>query len=321
MSLRPWCSARLVTILGRVRGARMVVARLVALRRSWPGAAAVTTRPRRSDSAAALAVPWVDPDGDTPIVGALSVNPSDSTLFMSTNTGLFRIAPGASKPEKVTGTLTTPSGSGEVSEALVVRFAGPDEMLASGHPAAGGSLPTALGLIRSEDAGKTWTSVSELGNADFHAIETSGDTIAAALFGQAQVLVSVNDGKTWSTRAAPMPLVALEVDPGDAERWIASTERGTFGSDDGGETWRQRDAIPNVRFSWPESGQLYRVDPGGPVKVSTDGGHRWEDRGSTGGEPQAMTVDDEGKIYVATIDGTLTVSDDGETFSEQVAGG
>jgi photosystem II stability/assembly factor-like uncharacterized protein len=209
-----------------------------------------------------------------------------------------------------------------VSEALVTRFVGPDELLGSGHPAAGGSLPSALGLIRSEDAGKTWTSVSELGNADFHAIETSGDAIVAALFGQAQVLMSVNDGKSWTTRAAPMPLIALEVDPGDAARWIASTERGTFGSGDGGKTWRQRDAIPNVRFSWPESGQLYRIDPGGPVKVSADGGEKWEDRGSTGGEPQALTADADGKVYVALIDGTVTVSSDGgRTFTEQVAGG
>jgi hypothetical protein len=274
------------------------------------------------DPAAGLAVPWVDPDGDAPIVGAVTVNPADSTLFMSTNTGLFRLAPGASEPEKVIGTLKTPSGSGKVSDALVTRFVGPDELLGSGHPAAGGTLPSALGLIRSEDAGKTWTPVSELGNADFHAIETSGDTIAAALFGQAQVLVSVNGGKSWSTRAAPMPLIALEVDPGDAARWIASTERGTFGSDDAGRTWRQRDAIPNVRFSWPESGQLYRIDPGGPVKVSADGGQTWEDRGTTGGEPQALTVDDDGTVYVALIDGTVTVSSDGgRTFKAQVAGG
>jgi hypothetical protein len=272
--------------------------------------------------AADLAVPWVDPDGDAPIVGAVTVNPADSTLFMSTNTGLFRLAPGASKPERVVGTLKTPSGSGKVSEALVTRFVGPDELLGSGHPAAGGTLPSALGLMRSEDAGKTWTSVSELGNADFHSIETSGDTIAAALFGQAQVLVSVDDGTSWKTRAAPMPLIALEVDPDDAARWIASTERGTFGSADGGRTWRQRDAIPNVRFSWPQSDRLYRIDPGGPVKVSADGGEKWEDRGTTGGEPQAITVGDDGTVYVALLDGTVTVSSDGgETFEEQVAGG
>ena len=274
------------------------------------------------DAGSQLAVPWVDPDGDPPIVGSLSINPADSTLFMGTNTGLFRIPEGASEPEKVTGTLETPEGSGKVSESLVVRFVGPDELLASGHPSEGEALPTALGLIRSEDAGRTWTSVSELGTADFHAIEPSGDDLVAALFQQSQVLVSSDEGRTWEPRAAPMPLVSLEVDPEDARRWIGATERGIFTSTDGGETWRQTDPTPNVRFAWAESGELYRIDPGGPLKVSTDGGESWEDRGSTGGEPQAMTVGDDGTIYVALIDGTLKVSDDGgETFTDQIEGG
>ena len=274
------------------------------------------------DAGSQLAVPWVDPDGDPPIVGSLSINPADSTLFMGTNTGLFRIPEGASEPEKVTGTLETPEGSGKVSESLVVRFVGPDELLASGHPSEGEALPPALGLIRSEDAGRTWTSVSELGTADFHAIEPAGDRIVAALFQQSQVLVSGDGGKTWETRAAPMPLVSLEVDPDDPNRWIGATERGIFTSTDGGETWRQTDPTPNVRFAWAESGELYRIDPGGPLKVSTDGGESWEDRGSTGGEPQAMTVGDDGTIYVALIDGTLKVSEDGgETFTDQIEGG
>jgi hypothetical protein len=269
-----------------------------------------------------LAVPWVDPDGDPPIIGSLTVNPADSTLYMATNTGLFRIPEGASKPEKITGTLKTPDGDGKVSESLVVRFDGPDELLGSGHPAAGEALPPALGLIRSEDAGKTWSSVSELGTADFHAIEPAGDDLVAALFQQAQVLVSGDDGKKWETKAAPMPLVSLEVDPDDPQRWIGATERGIFISTDGGGSWRQHDPTPNVRFAWADSGELYRVDPGGPVKVSTDGGESWEDRGSTGGEPQAMTAGEDGKVYVALIDGTLKVSDDGgETFTDQIKGG
>jgi hypothetical protein len=275
-----------------------------------------------TDPASELAVPWVDPDGDAPIVGSLTVNPADSTLYMGTNTGLFRIPEGASKPEKLVGTLNTPDGSGKVSEALVVRFLGPDRLLGSGHPAAGAALPPALGLIRSDDAGKTWSSVSELGTADFHAIEPAGDEIVAALFQQSQVLVSDDDGRTWATRSAPMPLVALEVDPDDPRRWIGATERGIFVSEDSGKTWRQRDPTPNVRLAWADSGDLYRIDPGGPVKVSTDGGQRWQDRGSTGGEPQAMTVGDDGTVYVALIDGTLKVSDDGgRTFTDQVRGG
>jgi hypothetical protein len=272
--------------------------------------------------ASELAVPWVDPDGDVPIVGSLSVNPADSTLYMGTNTGLFQVPEGASKPEKIVGTLKTPDGSGEVSEALVVRFVGPDELLGSGHPAAGAALPPALGLIRSDDAGKTWSPVSEMGTADFHAIEPAGDQIVAALFQQAQILVSGDDGRTWATRAAPLPLVSLEVSPDDPQRWIGATERGIFVSEDGGKTWRERDPTPNVRLAWADGGELYRVDPGGPVKASTDGGERWEDRGSTGGEPQAMTVGPDGKVYVALIDGTLKVSGDGgQTFTDQVKGG
>ena len=272
--------------------------------------------------ASELAVPWVDPDGDVPIVGSLTVNPADSTLYMSTNTGLFKIPEGASKPEKLVGTLKTPDGDGDVSEALVVRFVGPVEMLGSGHPAAGAALPPALGLIRSEDAGKTWSPVSELGTADFHAIEPSGDEIVGALFQQPQVLVSTDEGKTWQTRTAPLPLISIEVNPDDPKRWVGATERGIFVSEDGGETWRERDPTPNVRFAWADSGELYRVDPGGPVKVSTDGGEAWEDRGTTGGEPQAITVGEDGTVYVALIDGTLKVSEDGgKTFTDQVKGG
>ena len=66
--------------------------------------------------------------------------------------------------------------------------------------------------------------------------------------------------------------------------------------------------------------ELYRIDPGGPVKVSTDGGETWEDRGTTGGEPQAMTADGE-TLYVALIDGTVKRSTDGgQTFTDLVKG-
>jgi hypothetical protein len=165
-----------------------------------------------STDAAELAVPWIDPDGDPPIVGGLTVNPADGTLLMTTNTGIFRVEQDAEKPEAFTGMLDTPDGSGKLSAALVTRFVEPDTLLGSGHPASGESLPAALGLIRSEDAGKTWSSVSELGKSDFHAIETSGKTIVGALFGQPQVLVSQDDGRTWTSKAAPLPIVAMEVD-------------------------------------------------------------------------------------------------------------
>jgi photosystem II stability/assembly factor-like uncharacterized protein len=164
--------------------------------------------------------------------------------------------------------------------------------------------------------------VSELGTSDFHALELSSGRIVGALFGQSQVLVSSDDGRTWEGRAAPMPLVDLAVDPQNPDRWVGSAEQGLFVSDDGGQTWRQHEPIPNIRLAWQPGGDLYRVDPGGPIKVSSDAGQSWQERGSTGGEPHAMAVEEDGTIYVALLDGTVKVSDDGgETFTDRVRGG
>lgn len=270
---------------------------------------------------AGLAVPWVNPDGEPPYIGSLDVNPADSAIYMGTNTGLFRILEGAQEPEKITGELSTPDGAGQISESLIAKFTGPDTVLGSGHPSEGAALPPVLGLIRSEDGGRTWTSVSELGTADFHALELSGERLIGALFGQSQVLVSDDEGRTWEARTAPMPLVDLEVDPANADHWIGTTERGIFLSTDAGETWRQRDPTPNVRVAWEEEGELYRIDPGGYLKASADGGETWEDRGSTGGEPHALTVAGD-TIYAALLDGTVKASEDGgATFTDRVSGG
>ena len=271
---------------------------------------------------AGLAVPWIDPSGEPPYIGSLSVNPADGEeLYLGTNTGLFRIPPGG-KPEKVTGSLRTPDGEGRISESLVANFTAPDTLIASGHPAEGQALPPALGLIRSEDGGRTWASVSELGSADFHALERSHERLVGALYGQAQILVSEDEGETWETRTAPTALVDLEVDPTDPDRWVGTTERGIFLSEDAGGSWRARDPTPNVRLAWAEEGELFRIDPGGAVKVSGDGGASWEDRGSTGGEPHALEVGEDGTLYAARFDGSVLASEDGgRTFETLVEGG
>ncbi|MGH2946012.1 MAG: WD40/YVTN/BNR-like repeat-containing protein [Solirubrobacteraceae bacterium] len=259
-----------------------------------------------------LRVPWLDPDGVTPIVGSVDVNPADESIWLSTNTGMFRVARGSDRPERVTGNLTTDQGSGEISPELVIRFRGPDELIASGHPPAGSALPPALGLIASDDAGRTWNGVSEVGRSDFHAIQTArGDVVVAGLFGEAAISVSRDGGRTFETRTPPEPLIDLEVDPGNPQRLIGSNAAGLIGSTDGGESWRQREPVPNVRFSWPASDALFRIEPGGPVKFSSDGGETWEDRGSTGGEPQALFARDAEQLHVVLLDGTIKASEDG----------
>jgi hypothetical protein len=274
----------------------------------------------QTTDAADLRVPWVDPDGVSPIVGSVDVNPADDSLWFSTNTGLFRVGSGSGRPERVTGRLTTDSGSGDISEQLVIRFRGPDDLLASGHPPEGAALPPELGMIASGDAGRTWSGLAEVGQADFHAIQLSRDAIVAGHFGEPRVGVSTDGGRSFEDRTPPAPLVDLEVHPDDPSRWIASTAEGVVGSEDQGRSWRDLEPVPNVRFAWPAGDTLLRVDPGGAVKASTDGGRSWEDRGSTGGEPQAMFAASGQRVFVALIDGTIKESGDGgRTWTDRVA--
>jgi photosystem II stability/assembly factor-like uncharacterized protein len=193
-----------------------------------------------------------------------------------------------------------------------VHFTGPDALLGSGHPPPGDTdLPPLLELIRSTDAGRTWTSVSQLNEADFHAIERSEDLLVGSQFGQSQILVSRDDGRTWASRAAPGAFVDLELDPCDPDRWIASSDDGMYRTRDEGRTWRAIDPTPHSRFAWPAPGALYRLDPGGPLKVSTDGGDAWQDRGSTGGEPQALVAANRDTLFALLLDGTVKRSQDG----------
>jgi hypothetical protein len=273
----------------------------------------------RASDPASLRTPWIDPDGVTPIVGSLDVNPRDGSLWLATNTGLWRVGSGADRPERVTGTLESDQGSDDISAQLVVRFTGADRAVGSGHPPSDSSLPPALGLIETSDAARTWSSVSGLGRGDYHAMQLSGDVIVGAVFGEAAVNVSRDGGRTFELRVTPAPLVDLEVDPEDPARWVASTQSGLIVSGDEGRSWRQRDPVPNIRFTWPVPDTLYRVDPGGPVKVSRDGGRTWEDRGSTGGEPQALFASAPNHLYALLLDGTLKESQDGgATWTDRV---
>lgn len=269
-------------------------------------------------ASAAAAAPWIDPKGEEPLVGSIAVDPADGRVFLTTNRGLYRVREGQ-KPERIQGRLTVPGGGGPVSEQLVVGFAGPEEMLGSGHPPPDAGLPEMLGLMRSTDGGRTWASVSELGGADFHVLERAQDVLIGGLYGEAQVLVSNNGGRLWTTRVAPGPTTDLAADPNDGSRWVAGTTNGLFTSDDEGRSWRQRDPVVGCYLAWPATEALYRADTGGAVLRSGDGGLTWEAAGELGGEPAALTAAGPEDLYAALADGTVTRSrDGGRTWSPVV---
>jgi hypothetical protein len=245
-------------------------------------------------------------------IGSLAVDPADGTLVIGTGLGLFRAPKGASKAQRVVGELTTPDGTGPVSSNLVVRFAGPGDLLGSGHPEGSGSgLPENLGLIRSGDAADTWESVSELGDADFHILQARGDRVVAVRAEEVDIQVSTDGGSSFESRTPPDTPLDVAFDPEDPKRMVVATKRGTFTSGDEGSSWRPRDPIPSDQLAWAAPDALYRSDPGGLIKVSADGGATWEDRGNVGLSVNELAADEDGALYASVPGGEVHRSTDG----------
>jgi hypothetical protein len=244
-----------------------------------------------------------------PAINSVTVDPGDGTMMIGSGPSLFRVAPGAKEAERLAGKLSAPQGEGTVSGNLVVRFAGPGDLLASGHPQ-DGPLPENLGLIRSSDHGETWKSV-EGPEADYHELEIAGKAILGVNAESPDIQVSRDGGRTWESRTPPSAPIDVVVDPGDAQHWAVSTEQGTFFSSDGGGSWRPRDTTFGARLIWPEKDALYSIDRNGAVRVSPDGGRSWDERGKVGGLPSEVAAGREKELLAAVVGGKIRRSRDG----------
>ena len=256
--------------------------------------------------------------GGSPFIGSLAVDPADGTLLIGTGAGLYRLRPGRTRAQRFDGELTTPDGSGRISSNLVLRFSGPGTLVASGHPAPGSALPENLGLITSKDGGATWKPVSLLGDADLHALDVRGSVVVGQPAEEARLLVSRDGGRSFRERTAPGVALDVDVDPSKPDRIAITTDEGVFVSSNAGGNWRQRDVLSGpAHLAWSPRGPLFRIEAGGAVRVSEDGGGTWHERGNAGGSPTTVTIDRRNRLYAA-LPGAIIVrsSDGGRTFSK-----
>jgi photosystem II stability/assembly factor-like uncharacterized protein len=201
---------------------------------------------------------------------------------------------------------------------------GPDRFLGSGHPDSRENLPPFLGLIRSDDAGRTWEPISLLGEADFHVLESSGDLVYG--YGsdwktrEQRLLVSADAGENWKERPLPEAasdqlteesLRSIAIDPGNPSAILASGQQALWRSSDQGRQWSFLAAESGL-LAWSQSGALYLVTDDGEVSRSDDRGRSWEPVGSVGGAPAAFEASD-GDLLAALHDGTIKLSSDGGT--------
>jgi len=254
-------------------------------------------------------VPFADPG---PIhVHGLGINPADGSLFIATNTGLFRVGKDSRKAVRV---------AGHYQDTMGFSIVGPNRFIGSGHPdineARKTGLPPLLGLIESTDAGETWTPISLLGDADFHVLRSTGKHVYGYDATNDRILASSDEGASWKQldKPAPAQIVDLAPDPSDPQRLVATTiggvKQGTFASQNGGQNWKRLNYAVGL-MAWPAEERLYLIDDMGKVLASGTGGRTWTTRGEVGGQPAALLAVGKADLYAALHDGTIKHSTDG----------
>ncbi|MBA3264172.1 MAG: hypothetical protein H0T69_17230 [Thermoleophilaceae bacterium] len=243
-------------------------------------------------------------------IHGLGVNPTDGSLYIATHTGLFRSLRGQATAARV----------GE-TEQDVMGFSvlGRDTFLGSGHPGPLQGGPSNLGLIRSDNAGGAWKSVSLMGEADFHVLRSKDNMIYGFNASSGTFMVTSDGGRGWDERETPGAMVDLAIDPEDPAHVVASTEEGLVDSTDAGRTWENLVEGKVALLTWPARDRLYSVDGNGDVQLSRDSGRRWRARGSIGGQPAAFASGGT-DLYAALTDASVKRSaDGGATWRNRVA--
>ena len=187
-------------------------------------------------------------------------------------------------------------------------------LIASGHP--GRNTPADLGtpnlgIIRSTDRAATWLPVALTGEKDFHALTAGPDgTIYGLATDGAEVLLSTDQGDTWSPSGASLIAVSLAVDA--MNRIVAATPDGVQVSTDSAASFAPWPDAPLLFMlnSSPDHQRLVGVGSGGKIWVSTAGATEWTETGTVHGTPQAIAITNDGGMLIVDDSGLILVSAD-----------
>ena len=228
----------------------------------------------------------------------------DGQVLAAAHNGLWNV--GAGKATRV----------GDVRDDLMgFTAAGAGRYLASGHPARPGSGPPHLGLTQSVDQGLTWKNVSLPGQADFHALAVSGNSVYG--YDSGRLLASADGGVTWQEDPIDAEVLSLAMRSGDEQSVLAGTSDGVKLRTRG--RWKTLLRGQPALVSWPSRSKMIAVAVDGEISVSADDGKRWKQSGAAPGPPVAA-YSDSSSLIVASEDGSISKStNDGATWSSVLA--
>ncbi|MET9686596.1 F510_1955 family glycosylhydrolase [Streptomyces coeruleorubidus] len=236
-------------------------------------------------------------------IHGLGMDPADQRLYVATHQGVY--TPDAKGKPTLVGDST--------DDYMGFTVAGARTFYASGHPTTGRNK----GLIKSTDAGQSWTSLSLSGESDFHALDYAHGTVYG-YDSTGGLLRTSKDGTTWKNGASIQAL-DIAVSPEDPGLLLATTAEGVARSTDGGKTFAAGKQPVMAFLSWPAQDALYGIDTAGALHRSTDGGTTWKQAGTVpGGQPQALTAAGADHILAATQTGVYESKDSGTTFTRRL---
>lgn len=207
-------------------------------------------------------------------VHGVARDPGDGSVYLATHQGLFRYSEGTSVRV------------GPIVDFMGFSIAGPGHFYASGHPGDGVDLPAPVGLMESQDAGKTWSVRSRGGESDFHALTSS----SKGVLGYDGALRASTDGKTWTQPTIAAEPRSLAAAP-DGSRILATTASGVLLSQDDGTTWAPLPAAPQLLLAaWADKTTAMGVTNTGHLAVTTDAGATWTTGTARVDSAQAMSA-------------------------------
>jgi len=230
-------------------------------------------------------------------------------LLIATHHGLYEAALGSGKARRISETADDLMGFTPHPRDAAVLYA-------SGHPAGGGNL----GLIASDDGGKSWTSLSPGvgGPVDFHQMDVSKADPDVIYGVHAGLQVSRDGGRSWD-RVGPASdgLIDLAASARLAERLYAATKQGLLVSEDGGASWKAGHAIgqPVSLVEVTADGTVLAFVVGRGLLRAEEGSTGWETvgRGFADRYLLHLAIDPEkpDRLFALTQNGELLASRDG----------
>ena len=186
-----------------------------------------------------------------------------------------------------------------------------ETIFASGHPGKGSKLPNPVGLLRSDDAGKSWRKISLQGSVDFHFLQAGKSELYGADAQTGNLMYSSNLGKSWKTLGTnPFSDIAISnLNPGHA---FALEKTGLIKTSDSFSS-RTRIKSSFEVSSVEYDGKLLYAASGRDIYTSKDEGKNWKKIATFKLDVADISVSN--KIIVAIVGNEVLVSrDNGKSF-------